>query len=563
MNTKYIFVTGGVVSSLGKGIISASIGKLLQARGFKVTIQKFDPYINIDPGTLNPYEHGECYVTVDGMETDLDLGHYERFTDIQTTRHNSITTGRIYKTVIDRERHGDYLGKTIQVVPHITDEIKRRMLRSPLPTSLKGEEKSPYLIPQKGKEPSGRFPSPLGELEGAGDFDFVITEVGGTIGDIESAPFMEAIRQLRWQLGRDAVCVHLTYVPYLKAADELKTKPTQHSVKELQGMGIQPDILVLRTERHLDDALRMKVASFCNVDLECVVQSEDMPSIYEVPVSMQRQGLDAAIMRKIGIPVGETPAMKSWHDFLDKQRQATHEVHVALVGKYDLQDAYKSIRESLNLAGIYCDVKVKLHFINSEDITPENVAAQLEGMAGAIICPGFGRRGIEGKITAIQHTRTHDIPTFGICLGMQMMVIEFARNVLGLADANSTEMNPETQHPVIDLMEEQKNITGMGGTMRLGAYPCQLRQGSKALGIYGKPDIQERHRHRYEFNNHYLAAFEQHGMQCVGTNPESNLVEVVELPEKKWFIGTQFHPEYASTVLHPHPLFMDFIKAIK
>ncbi len=558
MNTKYIFVTGGVVSSLGKGIISASIGKLLQARGFKVTIQKFDPYINIDPGTLNPYEHGECYVTVDGMETDLDLGHYERFTDIQTTRHNSITTGRIYKTVIDRERHGDYLGKTIQVVPHITDEIKRRMLREEDPLCPNGH------LPHNGEShPDGLPPHYGGELGRGSSLDFVITEVGGTIGDIESAPFMEAIRQLRWQLGRDAVCVHLTYVPYLKAADELKTKPTQHSVKELQGMGIQPDILVLRTERHLDDALRMKVASFCNVDLECVVQSEDMPSIYEVPVSMQRQGLDAAIMRKIGIPVGETPAMKSWHDFLDKQRQATHEVHVALVGKYDLQDAYKSIRESLNLAGIYCDVKVKLHFINSEDITPENVAAQLEGMAGAIICPGFGRRGIEGKITAIQHTRTHDIPTFGICLGMQMMVIEFARNVLGLADANSTEMNPETQHPVIDLMEEQKNITGMGGTMRLGAYPCQLRQGSKALGIYGKPDIQERHRHRYEFNNHYLASFEQHGMQCVGTNPESNLVEVVELPEKKWFIGTQFHPEYASTVLHPHPLFMDFIKAIK
>ena len=558
MNTKYIFVTGGVVSSLGKGIISASIGKLLQARGFKVTIQKFDPYINIDPGTLNPYEHGECYVTVDGMETDLDLGHYERFTDIQTTRHNSITTGRIYKTVIDRERHGDYLGKTIQVVPHITDEIKRRMLREEDPLCPNGH------LPHNGEShPDGLPPHYGGGLGRGSSLDFVITEVGGTIGDIESAPFMEAIRQLRWQLGRDAVCVHLTYVPYLKAADELKTKPTQHSVKELQGMGIQHDILVLRTERHLDDALRMKVASFCNVDLECVVQSEDMPSIYEVPVSMQRQGLDAAIMRKIGIPVGETPAMKSWHDFLDKQRQATHEVHVALVGKYDLQDAYKSIRESLNLAGIYCDVKVKLHFINSEDITPENVAAQLEGMAGAIICPGFGRRGIEGKITAIQHTRTHDIPTFGICLGMQMMVIEFARNVLGLADANSTEMNPETQHPVIDLMEEQKNITGMGGTMRLGAYPCQLRQGSKALGIYGKPDIQERHRHRYEFNNHYLAAFEQHGMQCVGTNPESNLVEVVELPEKKWFIGTQFHPEYASTVLHPHPLFMDFIKAIK
>ena len=421
MDTKYIFVTGGVVSSLGKGIISASIGKLLQARGFKVTIQKFDPYINIDPGTLNPYEHGECYVTVDGMETDLDLGHYERFTGIHTTRNNSITTGRIYKTVIDRERHGDYLGKTIQVVPHITDEIKRRMLREGLD-------------------------------EG---FDFVITEVGGTIGDIESAPFMEAIRQLRWQLGRDAVCVHLTYVPYLKAAQELKTKPTQHSVKELQGMGIQPDILVLRTERHLDDHLRMKVASFCNVDLECVVQSEDMPSIYEVPVSMQQQGLDAAIMRKIGIPVGETPAMKPWRDFLDKQRNATREVQVALVGKYDLQDAYKSIRESLNLAGIYNDVKTNIHFINSEHITCQNVASQLSGMAGVVVCPGFGTRGIEGKIIAAEYTRTHDIPTFGICLGMQMMVIEFARNVLGYQDANSSEMDTQTPHNVIDMMEEQ------------------------------------------------------------------------------------------------------------
>ncbi len=562
MNTKYIFVTGGVVSSLGKGIISASIGKLLQARGYKVTIQKFDPYINIDPGTLNPYEHGECYVTVDGMETDLDLGHYERFTGIHTTRNNSITTGRIYKTVIDRERHGDYLGKTIQVVPHITDEIKRRMLRSPLPTSPKGEEKSPSLIPPRGEEPSGRFPSPLGELEGAGGFDFVITEVGGTIGDIESAPFMEAIRQLRWQLGRDAVCVHLTYVPYLKAAEELKTKPTQHSVKELQGMGIQPDILVLRTERHLDDAVRMKVASFCNVDLECVVQSEDMPSIYQVPVSMQRQGLDAAIMRKIGIPVGETPSMKSWHDFLDKQSNATREVHIGLVGKYDLQDAYKSIRESLNLAGIYNDVKVKLHFINSEDITPDNVAQKLEGMAGAVICPGFGRRGIEGKITAIQYTRTHDIPTFGICLGMQMMVIEFARHVLGYKDAHSMEMDTSTQHNVIDLMEEQKTVTEMGGTMRLGAYDCELANGSRTWEAYGKKQlIQERHRHRYEFNNQYQEEFEQHGMQCVGINPTSHLVEIVEIPELRWFIGTQFHPEYASTVLHPHPLFMDFIKA--
>ena len=413
MEAKFIFVTGGVVSSLGKGIISASIGKLLQARGYKVTIQKFDPYINIDPGTLNPYEHGECYVTVDGMETDLDLGHYERFTDIHTTRDNSVTTGRIYKTVIDRERHGDYLGKTIQVVPHITDEIKRRMLRQ-------------------------------------GDaFDFVITEVGGTIGDIESAPFMEAIRQLRWELGRHAVCVHLTYVPYLKAADELKTKPTQHSVKELQSMGIQPDILVLRTERHLDDALRMKVASFCNVDLECVVQSEDMPSIYEVPVSMQRQG--------------------------DKQRHAVREVHVGLVGKYDLQDAYKSIRESLNLAGIYNNVKVELHFINSEYLTHENVAEELHGMAGIVVCPGFGQRGIDGKIVAAEYCRIHDIPTFGICLGMQMMVIEFARHVLGFEDANSSEMDTTTAHPVIDLMEEQKTITQLGGTMRLGAYDISRR----------------------------------------------------------------------------------------
>jgi len=540
MDRKYIFVTGGVVSSLGKGIISASIGKLLQARGYKVTIQKFDPYINIDPGTLNPYEHGECYVTEDGFETDLDLGHYERFTGILTTRNNSITTGRIYKTVIDRERHGDYLGKTIQVVPHITDEIKRRMLRE--------EEKDEQL-------------------------DFVITEVGGTIGDIESAPFMEAIRQLRWQLGRDAVCVHLTYVPYLKAAEELKTKPTQHSVKELQGMGIQPDILVLRTERHLSDAIRLKVASFCNVDLECVVQSEDMPSIYEVPVSMQKQGLDAAIMRKIGIlppegrsvarnPVGETPAMKPWHDFLAKQRNARREVHIGLVGKYDLQDAYKSIRESLNLAGIYNDVKTRIHFVNSEGLTTDNVATQLEGMAGIVICPGFGQRGIEGKIIAAEYCRTHDIPTFGICLGMQMMVIEFARNVLGYKDANSAEMNPDTPHNVIDMMEEQKNITQMGGTMRLGAYDCELREDSRVAEAYGKATtIRERHRHRYEFNNKYKEEYESAGMKCVGINPAADLVEIVEIPEKRWYIGAQFHPEYSSTVLHPHPLFMSFVKA--
>ncbi len=584
MNTKYIFVTGGVVSSLGKGIISASIGKLLQARGFKVTIQKFDPYINIDPGTLNPYEHGECYVTEDGFETDLDLGHYERFTGIHTTRNNSITTGRIYKTVIDRERHGDYLGKTIQVVPHITDEIKRRMLRAH-PSPPQGRDVEIHESVASGNQ----TPPPL---EGHGEaFDFVITEVGGTIGDIESAPFMEAIRQLRWQLGRDAVCVHLTYVPYLKAADELKTKPTQHSVKELQGMGIQPDILVLRTERHLDDHVRMKVASFCNVDLECVVQSEDMPSIYEVPVSMQKQGLDAAILKKTGMAspspskggdvkiqnsaalsnptppplegLGEaSPDMASWHDFLDKQRNAKREVHIGLVGKYDLQDAYKSIRESLNLAGIYNDVKARLHFINSEEISRENVAEKLDGMAGIIICPGFGQRGIEGKIIAAEYTRTNDIPTFGICLGMQMMVIEFARNVLGYKDANSREMDEQTPHNVIDIMEEQKSITQMGGTMRLGAYECELQKGSRVYEAYGdKALISERHRHRYEFNNAYKEEYEAKGMKCVGINPAANLVEIVEIPEKRWYIGTQFHPEYSSTVLHPHPLFMSFIKA--
>ena len=525
--TRYIFVTGGVVSSLGKGIISSSIGMLLQARGYKITIQKFDPYINIDPGTLNPYEHGECYVTVDGMETDLDLGHYERFTGIRTTRNNSVTTGRIYKTVIDRERRGDYLGKTIQVVPHITDEIKHRMRRDD------------------------------------DEFDFVITEIGGTIGDIESAPFLEAIRQLRWELGNKAVSVHLTYVPYLKAADELKTKPTQHSVKEMQGMGIQPDVLVLRTEKHLSDGVRQKVASFCNVDLECVVQSEDMPSIYDVPVNMQTQGIDAAILRKFGIPVGERPSMSSWHKFLELQRHATREVHVGLVGKYDLQDAYKSIRESLNLAGIYNEVKVKIHFINSEEVTADNVAQKLDGMAGVLICPGFGTRGIEGKIIAAQYTRTHDIPTFGICLGMQMMVIEFARNVLGYGDANSKEMDAKTPHNVIDIMESQKNITNMGGTMRLGAYKCNLLADSRVAEIYGSSEISERHRHRYEFNNKYIDEYEAHGMKCTGRNPESDLVEIVEIPDKKWYIGTQFHPEYSSTVLNPHPLFMDFVKTIK
>ena len=526
--TKYIFVTGGVVSSLGKGIISSSIGKLLQARGYNITIQKFDPYINIDPGTLNPYEHGECYVTVDGMETDLDLGHYERFTGIQTTKANSLTTGRIYKAVIDKERRGDYLGKTIQVVPHITDEIKRNVKL-------------------------------LGKKYG---YDFVITEIGGTIGDIESAPYMEAIRQLKWELGKRAINIHLTYVPYLKAAGELKTKPTQHSVKELQSVGIQPDVLILRTEKHLDEGIMKKVAGFCNVDLDCVIQSEDLPSIYEVPINMQNQGLDTAILRKMGEPIGEKPSLGPWRSFLERRNKATETVNIGLVGKYDLQDAYKSIRESLSHAGTYNDRKVNITFINSEYLTEGNVAEKLKGQDGIMICPGFGQRGIEGKIIAAHYCRTHNIPTFGICLGMQMMVIEFARNVLGYADANSREMDEKTPHNVIDIMEEQKNITNMGGTMRLGAYECVLKQGSRVFNIYNKEHIQERHRHRYEFNNDFQKEFERAGMQCVGRNPESDLVEIVEIPGMKWYIGTQFHPEYQSTVLHPHPLFVDFIKTV-
>ncbi len=524
--TKYIFVTGGVVSSLGKGIISSSIGKLLQARGYNITIQKFDPYINIDPGTLNPYEHGECYVTVDGMETDLDLGHYERFTGIQTTKANSMTTGRIYKSVIDKERRGDYLGKTIQVVPHITDEIKRN-------------------IKQLGQKYH---------------YDFVITEIGGTIGDIESAPFMEAIRQMKWELGDRAITVHLTYVPYLHAAGELKTKPTQHSVKELQSVGIQPDVLVLRTEKHLDEGIRKKVANFCNVDFDCVVQSEDLPSIYEVPVAMQNQGLDEAILRKCHEPIGERPALGPWKSFLDRRAKATEEVHIGLVGKYDLQDAYKSIREALLQAGTYNDRKTVLTFINSEEITEENVGKMLKGQDGIVVCPGFGQRGIEGKVIAAHYSRTHDIPTFGICLGMQMMVVEFARNVLGYADANSREMDKKTPHNVIDIMEEQKNITNMGGTMRLGAYECVLKQGSRVFNIYKSEHIQERHRHRYEFNNNFEKEFERNGMNCVGRNPESDLIEIVEIPGLKWYIGTQFHPEYQSTVLKPHPLFLDFVR---
>ena len=527
MKTKYIFITGGVASSLGKGIISASLGKLLQARGYRITIQKLDPYINIDPGTLNPYEHGECYVTADGQETDLDLGHYERFTGIQTTRANNITTGRIYQSVIDKERRGDYLGKTVQVVPHITDEIKHNI----------------QLMAQRY------------------DLDFVITEIGGTIGDIESQPFLEAIRQLRWEMGGDAINVHLTYVPYLAAAGELKTKPTQTSVKQLQGFGIQPEVLVLRTEHDLSDDLRHKVAHFCNVDTDAVIQSQDLPSIYEVPVNMLRQGLDAVCLRKLGVEPGPAPSLGPWRSFLERRKNATQVVHIGLVGKYDLQDAYKSILESLAHAGTYNDYKVKTTFINSEFLTRDNVAEQLAGMAGIVICPGFGQRGIEGKILAAEYTRTHDIPTFGICLGMQMMVIEFARNVLGYQDANSSEMDAHTTHNVIDLMEEQKSITQMGGTMRLGAYECRLREGSRTQGAYGQDVVHERHRHRYEFNNRYRENFERHGMQCVGMNPKADLVEIVEIPDLKWYIGTQFHPEYSSTVLKPHPLFMSFVKA--
>ena len=528
METKYVFVTGGVASSLGKGIIAASVGKLLQARGFNITIQKFDPYINVDPGTLNPYEHGECYVTDDGRETDLDLGHYERFTGIRTSANNNVTTGRIYSNVIDKERRGDYLGRTVQVIPHITDEIKRLML-------LNGKMYH---------------------------YDFVITEVGGTVGDIESLPFLEAIRQLKWELGDKAVCIHLTYVPYLAAAGELKTKPTQHSVKELQSIGIQPDIIVLRTEHDLSLNLRKKVANFCNVSVDAVVQSLDQPTIYEVPVRMQEQGLDATILRKMGLPVGDTPGLGPWRSFLERRHKAHEVVKVGLVGKYDLQDAYKSILESVSQAGTYNDRKTKCEFINSEKLTPENVAERLSEVDGIIICPGFGQRGTEGKILAAQYCRENDVPCFGICLGMQMMVVEFARNVLGLDDANSVELNPSTPYGVIDLMEEQKNITNMGGTMRLGGYECELAEGSRVRAIYGKDEIRERHRHRYEFNSAYRDDFEKAGMHCVGTNPDSGLVEVVEIPEKKWYIGTQFHPEYTSTVLHPHPLFLDFIKTI-
>ncbi|MCM1519027.1 MAG: CTP synthase [Pseudoflavonifractor sp.] len=528
METKYIFVTGGVVSSLGKGIISSSLACLLQSRGFRVTIQKFDPYINIDPGTLNPYEHGECFVTVDGHEADLDLGHYERFTNTPTTRANNITTGRIYQSVIDKERRGDYLGKTVQIIPHVTDEIKRNVKL----------------------------------LGNTGRFDFVITEIGGTVGDIESLPYLEAVRQLRWEMGNNALCLHLTYVPYIAAAKELKTKPTQHSVKQLQEVGIQPDILVLRTEKHITPEVRRKVAQFCNVAPDAVIQSIDVPSIYEVPIKMHEQHLDEIVLRKTDTPYQGEPDLHQWLHFLHKMENAQGEVTIALVGKYvELQDAYKSINESLFQAATYNDRKLRLVYVHSEKLTEANVDEKLRDMDGVIIAPGFGQRGIEGKFVALRWCREHDVPTFGICLGMQCMVIEFARNVLGLAEANSTEMDTHTPYNVIDLMEEQKGISNLGGTMRLGAYDCRLRPDSKAAKAYGATDIKERHRHRFEFNNDYRERFEAAGMSCVGENPATHLVEVVEIPSKRWFIGTQYHPEYSSTVLNPNPIFLDFVKA--
>lgn len=529
METKYIFVTGGVVSSLGKGIISSSLACLLKARGFRVTIQKFDPYINIDPGTLNPYEHGECYVTVDGHEADLDLGHYERFTNIQTTRANNVTTGRIYKSVIEKERRGDYLGKTVQIIPHITDEIKRNV------TAL-------------GK---------------SGNFDFVITEIGGVVGDIESLPFLEAVRQLRWELEDDCICVHLTYVPFIAAAKELKTKPTQHSVKQLQQLGIQPDILILRTEHDISAAMRKKIAQFCNVAADAVIQSIDAKSIYDVPVLMHEQKLDEIVMDRLNLPVKGQPDMAPWKEFLTKMRTADKNVRIGLVGKYvELQDAYKSISEALFQAATYSDRILDLVYIHSERVTPDNVDKHLRDLDGVVIASGFGQRGIEGKFTALEWCRTHDIPTFGICLGMQCMVIEFARNVLRLRDANSTEMQPSTPDNVIDLMEEQKSVANLGGTMRLGAYDCRLTPGSRVAQAYGNAEIvSERHRHRFEFNNAYRSRFEAAGMKCTGENPATRLVEVVELPDHRWFIGTQYHPEYSSTVLSPSPIFMDFVRA--
>jgi len=528
-DVKYVFVTGGVTSSLGKGIISASLAKLLQARGYSVTIQKLDPYINVDPGTLNPYEHGECYVTLDGAETDLDLGHYERFLNVPTSQANNVTTGRIYQTVINKERKGDYLGKTVQIIPHITDEIKRRI-----------------------------------KLVGSGNkFDIVITEIGGTVGDIESLPYIESVRQLKWELGsRNCIVIHLTLVPYLSASGELKTKPTQHSVKALLEAGIQPDILVLRTEKNLTEDIKRKVALFCNVEEKAVIESVDVSTIYEVPLKMLEEQLDQTVLRKLELPVSEEPPLTEWREFLKRLKNPKHSIRVGLVGKYvELPDAYKSISESFIHSGAMNECEVDVVYIHSEDITNENVNEKLKGLKGILVAPGFGSRGIEGKIITAKYARENNVPFFGICLGMQCAVIEFARNVLHLEGAHSTEFNHKTRYPVIDLMEEQKSVIDKGGTMRLGGYKCTIAKDSLAYKIYGRTDIIERHRHRYEFNDRFYDDFKNNGMIPSGTNPESSLVEIIEIPDHKWFIGVQFHPEYSSTVVNPHPLFVNFIKA--
>ena len=527
-STKYIFVTGGVTSSLGKGIISASLAKLLQARGFSVTIQKLDPYINVDPGTLNPYEHGECFVTEDGAETDLDLGHYERFLDTPTSQANNVTTGRIYQNVIGKERRGEYLGKTVQVIPHITDEIKAH----------------------------------IQELGRKGIYDFVITEVGGTVGDIESLPYLEAIRQLRWEKGKDCLVIHLTLLPYLRTTGELKTKPTQHSVKELLSLGVQPDVLVCRTEHPMGPGLKDKIALFCNVDARAVIESRDAETIYDVPLLMQEEALDEVVLEKLGITTFPAVDLDQWKDFLQRYKHPQHEVHIGLVGKYvELKDAYKSIKEALDHAGAENETKVHVRWVHSEKLKAGNVARELKGLSGILVAPGFGHRGIEGKIEAIRFAREEGIPFLGICLGMQCAVIEFARNVLGMEHAHSTEMDASTEDAVIDLMAGQRDVEDKGGTMRLGAYRCTLQDGTKAKSVYRRKQISERHRHRYEFNNTYRKRFEKGGMVASGINPEGDLVEIVELKDHPWFIGVQFHPEYRSTVARPHPLFVHFVKA--
>jgi CTP synthase len=527
--TKYIFITGGVTSSLGKGIIAASLGKLLQARGFSVTIQKFDPYLNIDPGTLNPYEHGECYVTEDGAETDLDLGHYERFLNVPTSQSNNITTGRIYNNVITKERKGEFLGKTVQVIPHITDEIKSNF----------------YKLGEDGK------------------YDVVITEIGGCVGDIESLPFIEAVRQARWDLGpSNFLVIHLTLIPFLKAAKELKTKPTQHSVKQLLEAGIQPDILVCRTEYHLPAEVKKKLALFCNVQLNSVIEAMDAESIYDVPLLMKKEKLDERVLAKLKLSSKTNTDLENWKDFLGKLKNPTQEVTIGLIGKYiSLPDSYKSIIESFTHAGASVECKVNLKLISSEELNIDNINNKLSELDGILVAPGFGERGFEGKIETVKFARTNNVPFLGICLGMQVAVIEFARNVIGLDGANSTEMDPNTPHPVIGLMEEQKKIDQMGGTMRLGSYACELKKSSKSYSAYGKSKIQERHRHRYEFNNAYLETIEAHDMIATGKNPETGLVEIIEIKNHPWFVGVQFHPEYKSTVLNPQPLFVKFIQA--